>query len=101
MTHELVAARVGPNFEIKSIELWRPACCESGPGLTNDYQWAAGARIQIDLDIDGAWESYVFDLFGDGRIVEPGQWLIRDVYRLSEEPLYWRTRSQMRYDAFP
>jgi hypothetical protein len=100
-TRSLIAARPTSSYEIKSIELWHPACCESGPGLTGDYNWAAGARIQVDLAIGGAWESYFFDLFENGRIVEPGKWVIRDIYRLNQEPLYWRIRSKLQNDAFP
>ena len=102
ITHNLITSDISSTFEIKSIELWHTACCDSGPGVTDDYQWAAGARIQVDLIIGDSWEAYIFDVFGEGNIREPEQWVIRDVYPQLQEPLFWRLRSDVqRLDSFP
>lgn len=102
ITHNLLASNISPTFEIKNIELWHTACCDSGPGVTNDYQWAAGARVQVDLIIENSWETYIFDVFNDGIHAEPEHWVIRDVYPPSQEPLFWRLRSHVQQlDSFP
>ena len=75
---------------------WWTTCCE--PHVTCTSRSAGGARVQVQvLDRAGMPQVYVFDVFsreqpywGDAMGSPPRDWVVRDVYALDQEPLYWR-----------
>jgi len=94
VTDELLAIGM-TNFTIFDPEWWT-TCCE--PHVTCSSRNAGGARIQVQiLDDKGIPLLYIFDIFareqpywGDAMGNPPRQWVIRDVYALGQEPLFWR-----------
>jgi len=75
---------------------WWTTCCE--PQVTCVSSGAGGARIQVQiLDSAGMPRIYVFDIFareqpywGEAMGSPPRDWVLRDVYALDQEPLFWR-----------
>jgi len=75
---------------------WWTTCCE--PQVTCTSRAAGGARIQVQvLDSTGMPRIYVFDVFareqpywGDAMGNPSRDWVLRDVYALDQEPLFWR-----------
>ena len=75
---------------------WWTTCCE--PQVTCNSRAAGGARIQVQvLDSTGMPRIYVFDVFareqpywGDAMGNPSRDWVLRDVYALDQEPLFWR-----------
>ena len=75
---------------------WWTTCCE--PQVTCNSRSAGGARIQVQvLDSTGMPRIYVFDVFareqpywGDAMGNPSRDWVLRDVYALDQEPLFWR-----------
>ena len=88
---------------------WWTTCCE--PHVTCSSRSAGGARVQVQvLDRAGMPQIYVFDVFsreqpywGDAMGSPPRDWVVRDVYALDQEPLYWRAvyESNVRWLAEP
>jgi len=83
------------DYMILRIEWWR-TCCE--PGVICDSRDAGGARMRVQfLEESGRPVAYIFDLFtrggpywGGAESYPPRQWVLRDVYRRDQEPLFWR-----------
>jgi len=75
---------------------WWTTCCE--PQVTCYSRSAGGARIQVQvLDSMGMPRIYVFDIFareqpywGDAMGNPSRDWVLRDIYALDQEPLFWR-----------
>ncbi|MBC7228198.1 MAG: hypothetical protein H5T61_13375 [Thermoflexales bacterium] len=95
VTRDLMARRLRPTFAVIGTEWWS-LCCE--PRVVDDPRYAGGARMTVQLTSDdGASLIYVFDVFARGEtcwegdsFCLPRQWVLRDVYPLGEEPLFWR-----------
>ncbi len=100
VTAELLAARIRPELTILDVEWWG-TCCE--PSATRDPRFArgaGGARIRVQLvdnrdlsyDAKGFPFIYTFDVFVRDLPYWGGlrHWVIRDVYREGQEPLFWR-----------
>jgi hypothetical protein len=94
ITDELLAVGM-TDFTVLEPEWWT-TCCE--PQVTCESRNAGGARIQVQiLDDEGMPLLYTFDVFareqpywGDAMGNPPRHWVIRDVYALDQEPLFWR-----------
>ncbi len=75
---------------------WWTTCCE--PHVTCSSRSAGGARVLVQvLDRDGMPQIYVFDVFsreqpywGDAMGSPPRDWVVRDVFAVDQEPIYWR-----------
>lgn len=95
VTRDLIIAGIHSDIIILGIEWWR-TCCE--PNVINNPRNAGGARVHAQLlDRDGAPLLYMFDVFtreqpywGEAMGYPPRQWVLRDVYPMSQEPLFWR-----------
>lgn len=95
ITTELLSAEYDIEYTILRIEWWT-TCCE--PSVTCDYRNAGGARIKVQfLDNNGLPIFYTFDVFtreqpywGSAMGYPPRHWVIRDVYPINQEPLYWQ-----------
>jgi hypothetical protein len=95
ISHELADRGLRPEFEILHTEWWG-LCCETQ--VVDDPRSASGARMTVHLfGKDGVALTYVFDVFalggpywGDDSLRLPRRWVLRDVYPLGEEPLFWR-----------
>jgi len=94
ISHELADRGLRPKFEILHTEWWG-LCCE--PQVVDDPHSASGARMTVHLfGKDGLVLTYVFDVFAlgvywdDDSLRLPRRWVLRDVYPLGEEPLFWR-----------
>ncbi len=95
VTRELMAGRLAPTYQLLSVQWWG-TCCE--PRVIRDSREAGGARVDVQfLDPSGAPVVYRFDLFtrggaywGAAEGYPARQWVLRDVYLASEEPVYWR-----------
>ena len=95
ISHELADRDLRPEFEILHTEWWG-LCCE--PQVVDDPRSASGARMTVHLfGKDGVALTYVFDVFAlggpywdDDSLRLPRRWVLRDVYPLGEEPLFWR-----------
>ncbi len=93
ITHALIDEGIRPDTSILGIEWWR-TCCE--PGVTQDARDAGGARLRVQLvDARGGPQLYIFDVFtrepywGAAADYPPRQWILRDVYPLGQDPLFW------------
>lgn len=101
---DLIEAGVDPEYRILQVEWWT-TCCE--PTVMCDSRSAGGARIAVQfLDENGQRLRYTFDVFareqpywGSAAGYPPREWVIRDVYPVGEEPLFWRRvyEPQVRY----
>lgn len=85
VTRALIAQRPKA-YRIESVEWWG-MCCE--PHIMDSARFASGARYTID--IDGA--RYRVDTYADHHDevvfgVPPRDWVVRDVYRVEDKPLY-------------
>lgn len=96
---DLCAARLASEFQVLNVQWWTSPCCENGPGVTDTYFNASGARVDVQLYTRaGLPFHYMFDIFDlstEANWGQPSRWAIRDVYRLypqREEPLFWRMR---------
>jgi hypothetical protein len=95
VTRELVHADLQGEFLILNTEWWR-TCCE--PGVISNPLGAGGARVRVQfIDGHGLPISYIFDVFhrdgpywGSAMGYPTRHWVLRDIYPLGEEPLYWR-----------
>jgi hypothetical protein len=95
VTEALLAVHLDGDMVILSTEWWT-TCCE--PHVTCDASNAGGARVHVQvLDDTGAPDAYWFDVFareqpywGDAMGNPLRCWVIRDVYPVHEEPLFWR-----------
>jgi hypothetical protein len=91
---DLMSAKINPEYMILGVEWWT-TCCE--PNVTNDSRDAGGARISVQfLDKNGLPIGYTFDVFtrdqpywGGAEGYPPRDWVIRDIYSLDKEPLFW------------
>lgn len=94
VTDELLATGM-TDSRIFETEWWT-TCCE--PHVTCSSRNAGGARIQVQILNDkGLPLLYIFDVFareqpywGDAMGNPPRHWVIRDLYALGQEPLFWR-----------
>lgn len=95
VTDELLALGIR-EYSILQYEWWT-TCCE--PHMTCSARDAGGARGRVQvLDRQGNPLSYTFDVFAreqpywsDAMGNPVRHWVVvRDVYALGEEPLYWR-----------
>ncbi len=94
VTRELVSAHFQRDYRILNIQWWG-TCCE--PRVINSPRDAGGARVTVQfLDDKGLPSLYVFDVFtrggaywADALGYPPRQWVLRDVYRFDDKPLYW------------
>ncbi|MBN1935403.1 MAG: hypothetical protein JW934_12110 [Anaerolineae bacterium] len=93
---DLIAAGINVEFQVLNVQWWTAACCD-GPGVTDTYFNADGARVDVQLyNRAGLPFHYMFDIFdlsGEANWGQPARWAIHDVYRLypsREEPLFWR-----------
>lgn len=103
VTDELLALEI-TDFTIFEPEWWT-TCCE--PHVICGAHNAGGARIQVQvLDDKGMPLLYTFDVFtreqpywGDAMGNPPRHWVIRDIYALGQEPLFWQLvyESNIRY----
>lgn len=92
---ELTKGKVASNFTILDIEWWNTCCI---PSITDNHSTAGGARIKVKLtDENNIAKIYIFDIltrepYSGGVIDEPKlrHWVIRDIYLLGEEPLFWK-----------
>jgi hypothetical protein len=82
------------SHRIVRIDWWR-TCCEMG--LIDDPANAGLARATVEIWTNARYERYVFDVlarstayWGDAAGHPPHEWTLRDVYRLSEKPLFAR-----------
>jgi hypothetical protein len=95
VTRTIIAQGIQPDTLILGIEWWG-TCCE--PRVISDSRSAGAARVNVQLlDRNGAPLVYVFDVFtreqpywGAAVGYPPRQWIVRDVYALGQEPLFWR-----------
>jgi len=91
---DLIAEGINPEYTIMDIEWWR-TCCELS--VIHDSRDAGGARIRVQfLDQVGNPLQYTFDVFareqpyfGGAQSYPERDWVIRDVYPLDREPLFW------------
>ncbi len=98
-TQELMNNKMGNNFTIENIELWRTCCI---PGIINDYKEAGGARLKIKLISENKAElHYTFDVFtrettylGDAAGYPVRNWVIRDIYAEGDSPLFWTMKAK-------
>ena len=94
VTDELLALGIS-EFTVFQPQWWT-TCCE--PQVTCTSRSAGGARIQVQvLDGTSMPQIYVFDVFsreqpywGDAMGSPPRDWVLRDVYAMDQEPLFWR-----------
>ena len=93
VTNDLLAMSI-TGYTLFTPEWWT-TCCE--PHVTCSVRSAGGARVQVQLlDAGGQPLSYLFDIFareqpywGDAAGNPPRHWLLRDVYPMEQEPLFW------------
>jgi len=93
VTDDLLARQI-IGFTIFEPEWWS-TCCD--PGVIRHARNAGGARVQVQvLDAQGQPWLYTFDVFtnepywGNAAGNPYRRWLLRDVYPLSEPPVYWK-----------
>lgn len=97
ITDELIKEKITSSFIITNIEWWGTCCI---PGVINNPSGAGGARAKVELmDINNKKYIYIFDIFVrethyGGATEEPKlrHWVIRDIYPLGEEPLFWKAK---------
>ncbi len=94
VTRELATRNLHPTFEVLQTEWWS-LCCE--PHVVDDSRCASGARMTVQLTADDSSTlTYVFDVFArggscwDDDLRLPRRWVLRDVYPVGAEPLFWR-----------
>jgi len=93
LTKDLVENGI-KNFKILKIEWWRTCCI---PGIINNPRSAGGARAHIQLiNNNNAEHIYIFDVFhqetnywGAAEGYPVRHWVLRDIYLLGQEPLFW------------
>lgn len=96
-TDELIKEKITSNFTITNIEWWSTCCM---PSIISNSNGAGGARAKVELtDINNKKNIYIFDIFVrethyGGATEEPKlrHWVIRDIYPLGEEPLFWKAK---------
>ena len=89
----LLASGVASEYTVLHVQWWN-TCCE--PSITCDWPNAGGARLTVQfLDAEGMPVQYTFDVFAKDDPYEasipglPQRWILRDVYRLGEQPIFW------------
>jgi len=95
VTEALLKAHFSDDPRILDTEWWT-TCCE--PHVTCDSSNAGGARVWVQLiDDSGDPLAYWFDVFarqqpywGDALGNPLRRWIIRDIYPVEEDPLFWR-----------
>jgi hypothetical protein len=96
VTRELATLGLGGRFTTLDVEWWR-SCCE--PGVIEDSREAGFARVYVSLTKpeDARLWTYVLDVvtrggayWGGAMGYPPREWMLVDVYRMGEQPLYWR-----------
>ena len=95
VTSELMDADLQHEFLILDTEWWR-TCCE--PGVISNPLGAGGTRVRVQfIEGHGRPIIYIFDVFhrdgaywGSAMGYPARHWVLRDVYPLEDEPLYWR-----------
>jgi len=101
---DLLLAKIEPEYLIRNIEWWT-ICCE--PNVTNDSQYAGGARITVQfIDQQGLPMTYIFDVFTTWGSPEPSWskvWKISDIYPYEQGPMFWLRvyEPRIRYVQFP
>ena len=91
---QLIEMGIRDEIVVVDVAWWR-TCCE--PAVIDDARSAGGARIRVDLrDRAGERHRYVFDVFsregaywGAATGYPPRDWVLRDVYPPSQEPIFW------------
>ncbi len=92
---DLINAGISPDYQVLEVEWWG-TCCE--PSVICDSRSAGGARLRVQfIDPKGQPMLYIFDIFareqpycGAAMGYPPREWVIRDVYPFTEEPLFWK-----------
>jgi hypothetical protein len=96
VTRQLASLRLGERASTLDVEWWR-SCCE--PGVVESPREAGFARVSVSLTQpeDARLWIYVFDVvtrggayWGGTLDYPPREWMLVDVYRMGDEPLYWR-----------
>lgn len=93
ITAELINAEITSKFSVANIEWWGTCCV---PAIINNPRAAGGARVDIELtDNNGNKHSYIFDVFASGGYEGAAvgypvrHWVLRDVYKTGDKPLFW------------
>jgi len=99
VTQTLLSRRIRADFDIRAIE-WYAICCMAFH-RTDSPGDATGARVFITVhDQTGAALLYVVDVFhrpgryrGEEANYPRHEWVIRDVYPVDEQPIFWPTQA--------
>lgn len=94
LTAELIALDIR-GYNVMDIQWWT-TCCE--PGVTCSARNAGGARVMVSLQPHQRENVFLFmfDVFtrvqpywGDAAGNPLRRWVLRDVYRWGEQPIFW------------